>query len=75
MSDDAPARHSLIYRGLIPMLSTATAKASASEATDEAAELAALEHAKGIGLYSPGDSVVALHRLGAASVIKLLTVK
>ncbi|KAH0465892.1 hypothetical protein IEQ34_005995 [Dendrobium chrysotoxum] len=73
-SDDSTARHSLIYRGLIPMLSTATAKASTSEATDEAVELA-LDYAKAIGLCSPGDSVVALHRLGAASVIKLLTVK
>lgn len=71
---EAPARHSLIYRGLIPLLSTATAKASSSEATNAAVELA-LDHAKLNGLCSSGDSVVALHRLGADSVIKLLNVK
>ncbi|KAG0488698.1 hypothetical protein HPP92_007509 [Vanilla planifolia] len=73
-SEESPARHSLVYRGLIPMLSTATAKASTYEATDEAVELA-IDHAKSRGLCSSGDSVVALHRLGVASVIKLLTVK
>ncbi|KAI0519424.1 hypothetical protein KFK09_006871 [Dendrobium nobile] len=60
--------------GIIPMQSTATAKASTSEATDEAVGLA-LDYAKSIGLCSPGDSVVALHRLGATSIIKLLPVK
>ncbi|XP_020576124.1 pyruvate kinase, cytosolic isozyme-like [Phalaenopsis equestris] len=72
-SNEAPAMHSLIYRGLIPMLSTATAKASTSEATDEAVELA-VEHAKATGLCGSGDSIVVLSRIGAASVIKLLTV-
>ncbi|KAL0914869.1 hypothetical protein M5K25_015254 [Dendrobium thyrsiflorum] len=72
-SDEAPAMHSLIYRGLIPMLSTATAKASTSEATDEAVELS-ITHAKETGLCVSGDSVVVLFRLGGASVIKLLTV-
>ncbi|KAH0457731.1 hypothetical protein IEQ34_013046 [Dendrobium chrysotoxum] len=71
--DEAPAMHSLIYRGLIPMLSTATAKASTSEATDEAVELA-IAHAKATGLCVSGDSIVVLFRLGDASVIKLLTV-
>lgn len=71
--DETPAIQNLIYRGLIPMLSTATAKASTSEATDEAIELA-IEHAKATGLCISGHSVVVLFRLGAATVIKLLTV-
>ncbi|RWR74921.1 Pyruvate kinase [Cinnamomum micranthum f. kanehirae] len=73
-SDEAPARHSLIYRGLIPVLSAGSAKASDAEATEEALGFA-LQHAKAKGLCKSGDSVVALHRVGVASVIKILTVK
>ncbi|XP_072975821.1 pyruvate kinase, cytosolic isozyme-like [Typha angustifolia] len=73
-SDEAPARHSLIVRGLIPVLSGATAKASDTESTEEAIEFA-LEHAKTLQLCKTGDSIVALHRIGVASVIKILTVK
>ncbi|XP_072984494.1 pyruvate kinase, cytosolic isozyme-like [Typha latifolia] len=73
-SDEAPARHSLIVRGLIPMLSAATAKASDTEATDEALEFA-IEQAKAMGLCKPGETVVALHRIAIASVIKILEVK
>ncbi|KAJ6798674.1 pyruvate kinase, cytosolic isozyme [Iris pallida] len=73
-SDESPARQSLIFRGLIPALSAGSAKASHAEATEEALEFS-VEHAKVKGLCKPGDSVVALHRVGAASVIKLLTVK
>ncbi|GJN37961.1 hypothetical protein PR202_gb26964 [Eleusine coracana subsp. coracana] len=72
-SDEGPARHSLIVRGVIPMLSAATAKAFDSEATDEALE-SAIQNAKAMGLCNTGESVVALHRIGTASVIKLLTV-
>ncbi|OAY84110.1 Pyruvate kinase, cytosolic isozyme [Ananas comosus] len=73
-SDEAPARHSLIVRGVIPTLSAATAKASDTEATEEALDFA-IQHAKGLGLCKPGDSIVALHRIGIASVIKILTAK
>lgn len=73
-SDEAPARHSLIYRGLVPVLSAGSAKASDSEATEEALVFA-LQHAKERGFCKVGDSVVALHRIGASSVIKLLAVK
>ncbi|XP_072996260.1 pyruvate kinase, cytosolic isozyme-like [Typha latifolia] len=73
-SDEAPARHGLIVRGLIPVLSGATAKASDTESTEEAIEFA-LEHAKTLQLCKTGDSIVALHRIGVASVIKILTVK
>ncbi|ONK69449.1 uncharacterized protein A4U43_C05F23000 [Asparagus officinalis] len=74
VSDEAPARHSLIFRGLIPVLSAGSAKASHTEATEEALEFS-VQHAKNLGLCKPGDSVVALHRVGASSVIKLVTVK
>lgn len=73
-SDETPARHSLIFRGLIPILSAGSAKASDSEATEEALSFA-IQHAKAKGLCKSGDSVVALHRVGVASVIKILTVK
>ncbi|GJN31340.1 hypothetical protein PR202_gb19729 [Eleusine coracana subsp. coracana] len=72
-SDERPARHSMIVRGLIPMLSAATAKASDTEATEEAISFA-IDHAKKLNLCKTGDSVVALHRIGAASSIKILTV-
>ncbi|CAL4964176.1 unnamed protein product [Urochloa decumbens] len=72
-SDEGPARQSLIVRGVIPMLSAANAKASDSEATEEAIGFA-IENAKAMGLCITGESVVALHRIGIASVIKLLTV-
>jgi pyruvate kinase len=72
-SDEGPARQSLIVRGVIPMLSAGTAKAFDSEATDEALKFA-MKSAKEAGLCNPGESIVALHRIGNASVIKLLTV-
>jgi pyruvate kinase len=72
-SDETPARQSLIVRGLIPMLSAATAKASDTEATEEAITFA-LEHAKKLGLCKSGDSVVAVHRLSSSSLVRILTV-
>ncbi|KAJ8770127.1 hypothetical protein K2173_011222 [Erythroxylum novogranatense] len=73
-SDEAPARHSLIFRGLVPILYAGSAKASHSETTEEALDFA-IQHAKAKGLCKSGDSVVALHRVGTASVIKIITVK
>ncbi|KAF5183714.1 Pyruvate kinase [Thalictrum thalictroides] len=73
-SDEAPARHSLIFRGLVPVLTAGSAKASHTEATEEALVFS-LQHAKEKGFCKVGDSVVALHRVGAASVIKILAVK
>ncbi|TXG66281.1 hypothetical protein EZV62_007556 [Acer yangbiense] len=72
-SDEAPARHSLIYRGLVPVLGAGSAKASDTESTDETIELS-LQHAKAKKLCKPGDFIVALHRIDNASVIKILTV-
>ncbi|PNX72522.1 pyruvate kinase, partial [Trifolium pratense] len=59
-SDESPARHSLIFRGLIPVLSAASARASHEETTEDAIEFA-LQCAKGKGLCVNGDSVVVLH--------------
>ncbi|KAK7362463.1 hypothetical protein VNO77_04577 [Canavalia gladiata] len=73
-SDESPARHSLIFRGLIPILSAASARASNAETTEEAIDFA-MQYAKTKGLCHVGDSVVALHRVGAASVIKIMNVK
>jgi len=72
-SDERPTRHSMIVRGLIPMLSAATSKASDTEATEEAINFA-IDHAKKLKICNSGDSVVALHRIGASSIIKILTV-
>ncbi|WCJ38943.1 Pyruvate kinase family protein [Euphorbia peplus] len=73
-SDETPARHSLIYRGLIPILAEGSAKATDAESTEVILE-AALKSATGRGLCKVGDAVVALHRIGAASVIKICIVK
>ncbi|KAG5631359.1 hypothetical protein H5410_003076 [Solanum commersonii] len=73
-SDESPARHSLIFRGLVPVLHAGSARASHEESTEEALYFA-LQHAKTKGLCKEGDSVVALHRVGTASVIKIVTVK
>lgn len=72
-SNEAPARHSLIFRGLVPVLSPGSSKASESESTEEALEFA-IQYAKGKQLCKPGDSVVALHRVETALVFKILTV-
>lgn len=73
-SDETPARHSLIYRGLVPVLSSGSAGASDSEFTEETIEHA-LEYAKDKGFCKPGDSVVILHKIDVASVIKILLVQ
>ncbi|NP_001311913.1 pyruvate kinase, cytosolic isozyme [Capsicum annuum] len=74
ISDETPARHSLVYRGLIPILGEGSAKATDSESTEVILE-ASLKSATEKGLCQPGDAVVALHRIGAASVIKICIVK
>ncbi|KAK4785617.1 hypothetical protein SAY86_002306 [Trapa natans] len=73
-SDEAPARHSLIFRGLVPVLCAGSARASSDETTEEALEFA-IQHAKKKRLCRSGDSVVALHRVENSTVIKILTVK
>ncbi|KAI3425976.1 hypothetical protein D9Q98_007944 [Chlorella vulgaris] len=73
-SSEAPARQCLSSRGLVPILAEGSARASDSDTTDEILH-AALEHAKDMKLCRPGDCVVALHRIGNASVIKLVDIK
>jgi len=73
-SDETPARHSLIYRGLIPLLAEGSAKATDSESTEVILD-AALKTAIAKGLCKKGDAIVALHRIGVASVIKICDVK
>ncbi|MBA0667961.1 hypothetical protein Goshw_025431 [Gossypium schwendimanii] len=68
-NDEAPSRHCLIFRGLIPVLSSGSAKASYAESTEETTKFA-LQYGKEKGLIKPGDSVVSLY----PSVIKILTV-
>lgn len=73
-SDESPARHSLVYRGMIPLLAEGSARASDSESTD-AILSAALKTATAKKLCKIGDAVVALHRIGIASVIKIMEVR
>ncbi|KAK2982028.1 hypothetical protein RJ640_029256 [Escallonia rubra] len=72
-SDEAPARHGLIFHGVIPVLSSGSTRASHTESTEETVEFA-IRHAKAKQLCRPGDSVVVLHRDGTG-MIKILTVK
>ncbi|XP_078440247.1 pyruvate kinase, cytosolic isozyme [Wolffia australiana] len=74
ISDESPARQSLVHRGLIPLLAEGSAKATDAESTEVILQeaLRAAVHRK---LCNPGDAVVAIHRIGAASVIKICTVK
>lgn len=73
-SDESPARHSLIFRGLVPVLIAGSARASHDESTEEAIEFS-MQHAKEKGLCKDGDAVVVLHRVGTSSIIKIVTVK
>ena len=73
-SSEAPARQCLLSRGLVPILAEGSARASDSDTTDEILA-AALAHAKETRYCAAGDTVVALHRIGNASVIKLIDIK
>lgn len=73
-SGEAPARQCLVTRGLIPVLAEGSARATDSDTTDEILA-AAIEHAKRNRLVAKGDSIVALHRIGNASVIKIVDIK
>lgn len=73
-SNEAPARHSLIFRGLVPVLYAGSARTSIDESTEETIEFAT-KYGKKKQLCKTGDSVVALLRTGNAIVIKILTVK
>ncbi|BBN08001.1 pyruvate kinase [Marchantia polymorpha subsp. ruderalis] len=74
LSEESPARHSLVCRGLIPLLAEGAAKATDSDTTDEILA-AAIAYALKSHLCQHGDAIVALHRIGAASVIKIMDIK
>lgn len=73
-SSEQPARQALVTRGLLPLLAEGSARATDSDTTDEILA-AATEHAKEMGYCARGDCVVALHRIGNASVIKVVDIK
>ncbi|KAL6784720.1 PYK1 [Auxenochlorella protothecoides x Auxenochlorella symbiontica] len=73
-SSESPARQMLISRGLLPILAEGSARASDSDTTDELLH-AALDHARDSRYCARGDTVVAMHRIGNASVIKLVDIK
>ncbi|KAG1669401.1 hypothetical protein FOA52_004052 [Chlamydomonas sp. UWO 241] len=73
-SSEAPARQCLVTRGLIPLLAEGSARATDTDTTDEVLA-AAIEHAKAMRYCAKGDSIVALHRIGNASVIKIVDIK
>lgn len=73
-SDESPARHSLVCRGLVPLLAEGAAKSTDSESTD-AILGKALDYALKQKLCVVGDAVIALHRIGVANVIKIVEVK
>mmetsp|Transcript_44046 Transcript_44046/g.132045 ORF Transcript_44046/g.132045 Transcript_44046/m.132045 type:complete len:509 (-) Transcript_44046:301-1827(-) len=73
-SSEAPARQCLVTRGLIPLLAEGSARATDTDTTDEVLA-AAIEHAKAMRYCARGDSIVALHRIGNASVIKIVDIK
>lgn len=74
VSDEGPARQSLVHRGLIPLLAEGSAKATDAESTEVILQ-AALKSAVQKQLCKVDDAVVVLHRIGASSVIKICVVK
>nr|XP_043622678.1 pyruvate kinase, cytosolic isozyme-like [Erigeron canadensis] len=73
-SNEAPARHTLVYRGLVPILSSGHINATSTESCDTTVELA-IQEAKAMGVCRDGESVVVLHRVNGTGLIKILNVK
>ncbi|MCO5566548.1 hypothetical protein L7F22_020225 [Adiantum nelumboides] len=73
-SEESPARHCLMYRGMLPILAEGSARATDAESTDELLN-SSLKVAMTKKLCSKGDAVVAIHRIGASSLIKIMEVK
>eukprot|EP00899_Mesostigma_viride_P018209 jgi/Mesvir1/2638/Mv04398-RA.1 len=70
-SGEGPARQSLVVRGLVPILGVGSRKKTDVDTTDELVH-SALALANERGMVKSGDSVVALHRIGNAAVIKIM---
>ncbi|XP_024367985.1 pyruvate kinase, cytosolic isozyme [Physcomitrium patens] len=73
-SEESPAHHSLVVRGLIPLLAEGSARSTDSESTEVILN-AAIKYALRRRLCLVGDSIVALHRIGVGNVIKIMEVK
>ncbi|CAI9774599.1 unnamed protein product [Fraxinus pennsylvanica] len=61
-------------KGLVHVLCAGSARASHEESTEEILEFD-LEYAKSKGLCKVEDVVIALHQIGIASIIKIVTLK
>jgi pyruvate kinase len=72
-SGETPARQANLTRGLIPLLAEGSARATDTDTTDEILS-AAIDHAKSAGYCQSGECIVALHRIGNASVIKIVNI-
>ena len=72
-SGESPARQANLTRGLIPLLAEGSARATDTDTTDEILH-AAIDHAKAAGYCASGECIVALHRIGNASVIKIVNI-
>ena len=64
----------IVSRGVVPLLAEGSVKATDADSTDNTLN-AALEYAVSRNLCKPGNAVVALHRIGSASVIKIMEVR
>ena len=73
-SSEKPARQTLVTRGLLPLLAEGSARASDTDTTDEILA-ASITYSKAAGYCTKGQKVIALHRIGSASVIKIMTVE
>ncbi|KAH7426940.1 hypothetical protein KP509_10G022800 [Ceratopteris richardii] len=73
-SDESPARHCLMYRGMMPILAEGSARATDTESTDDILA-SSVNVAISKSLCKRGDSIVAIHRIGESSLIKIMEVK
>lgn len=73
-SSEAPARQTLITRGLLPLLAEGSAKSNEDDTTDNILQ-ASIDFAKQQGYCKVGETVVALHRFGDASVMKIVGIE
>ena len=73
-SGEAPARHALLMRGLLPLLAEGSARASDADTTDDILRHS-LEYALEKGLVEVGGLVVALHRIASARSLKIIRVR
>lgn len=66
------ARHSLIVRGLFPMLADPRHPAESTNATNESILKVALDHGKACGIIKSHDRVVICQKVGDDSVVKII---